>query len=62
MLSGALGHTGPSGAAEVGPGQVAVLRAGSGVEHSEVSAAPQTRFVQVWLTPAEPGGEPSYES
>ena len=31
------------------------------VTHSEVAAAPQTRFVQVWLTPPTPGGEPSYD-
>jgi quercetin 2,3-dioxygenase len=37
-----------------------VLRTGAGVEHSEVAAAPQTRFVQVWLT-AEPEGESSYD-
>ncbi len=61
MLSGALAHDGPTGPATVSPGEVAVLRAGSGVDHAEVAAAPQTRFVQVWLTPAEPGGAPSYD-
>lgn len=60
VLSGALTHSDASGTVEVAPGEVAVLRAGSGVEHSEVAAAPQTRFVQVWLDPAEPGGDPSY--
>ena len=29
--------------------------------HSEFAAAPQTRFVQVWLDPAVPGGESSYD-
>ena len=52
VLTGSLTHTGPdSGATTVGPGSVAVLRAGSGVEHSEIAATPQTRFVQVWLAP-----------
>jgi redox-sensitive bicupin YhaK (pirin superfamily) len=59
VLSGALAHTGPSGAARVEPGQVAVLRTGDGVTHSEVADAPQTRFVQVWLTASAPE-EPSY--
>jgi redox-sensitive bicupin YhaK (pirin superfamily) len=61
VLTGALAHEGPSGSAEVTPGQLAVLRAGAGVEHSEVAAAPQTRFVQVWLNPASPGGDPTYD-
>jgi redox-sensitive bicupin YhaK (pirin superfamily) len=59
ILSGALDHDGPTGRERVEPGQVAVLRTGAGVTHSEVAAAPQTRFVQVWLT--APGTEePSY--
>ena len=61
VLSGAVAHEGPTGTAQVTPGQVAVLRAGTGVDHAETAAAPQTRFIQVWLTPAEPGGEPSYD-
>ena len=60
VLSGALAHTGPDGEARVEPGQAAVLRTGDRVTHAEVAAAPQTRFVQVWLTPAERGGDPSY--
>ena len=61
VLTGALAHEGPTGSVEVTPGQLAVLRAGAGVEHSEVAAGPQTRFVQVWLNPATPGGDPSYD-
>jgi redox-sensitive bicupin YhaK (pirin superfamily) len=38
------------------------LRAGAGVTHSEIAAAPQTRFVQVWLTPDQPGLTPAYSS
>ena len=60
VVSGALAHSGPTGEARVEPGQVAVLRTGAGVTHAEVAAAPQTRFVQVWLT--GPGSEePSYD-
>lgn len=65
VLTGSLVHTGSgsgpgSGSTTVGPGSVAVLRAGSGVEHSEVAASPQTRFVQVWLAPdgSGTGGSP----
>ena len=61
VLSGAVAHEGPTGTAEVTPGQVAVLRAGAGVDHAETAAAPQTRFIQVWLTPTRAGGEPSYD-
>jgi len=61
VVSGAVAHTGPDGAARLEPGQGAVLRTGSGVTHAEVAAGAQTRFVQVWLTPDEPGGGSSYE-
>jgi hypothetical protein len=60
VLSGALRHDGPSGRERVEPGHAAVLRTGAGVTHSETADAPQTRFVQVWLTGAGPE-EPSYE-
>lgn len=62
LLSGALTHTDSSGASTtVTPGEVAVLRTGAGVEHSEVAAAPQTRFVQVWLAPESPDEVASYD-
>jgi redox-sensitive bicupin YhaK (pirin superfamily) len=61
VLSGALAHSGPDGDHRVEPGQVAVLRTGAHVTHAEVAAAPQTRFVQVWLTASTPGGPASYD-
>lgn len=62
VLSGALTHADSTGAtATLSPGEVGVLHAGDGVEHSEVAAAPQTRFVQVWLAPPAPGGPTSYD-
>lgn len=61
VVSGAVEHTGPEGVARVEAGSVAVLRTGDGVEHSEVAAAPQTRFVQVWLTDDAPPDHPSYD-
>jgi redox-sensitive bicupin YhaK (pirin superfamily) len=61
VVSGAVAHTDSLGSeATLGAGRVGHLRAGSGVSHSEFAAAPQTRFVQVWLAPDEPGLEPAY--
>ena len=61
VVSGALAHEGTTGSARVEAGQCAVLRAGAATVHSELAAAPQTRFVQVWLDPAVRGGESSYD-
>jgi redox-sensitive bicupin YhaK (pirin superfamily) len=67
VLSGALDHrdTGAEDGAgrevTVRPGEVQVQSAGSGITHAEVAApGGPVRFVQAWLTPDEPGGEPSY--
>jgi quercetin 2,3-dioxygenase len=61
VVSGALTHQDSLGSATtLRPGQVGHLRAGSGVTHSEIAAAPQTRFVQVWLVPDAEGLAPSY--
>jgi redox-sensitive bicupin YhaK (pirin superfamily) len=65
VVSGALTHadsvSSPAGGSHtLLPGEVGHLRAGAGVEHSEIAAAPQTRFVQVWLR-GEDGEEPSYD-
>lgn len=70
VLSGAVTHHDDlpdrsgdgSGDTTLTPGMVGHLSAGSGVEHSELAAAPQTRFVQVWVTPDEPGRTPAYSS
>lgn len=62
VLSGALTHTDSTvGSATLTPGEAGILHAGEGVEHSEIAAAPQTRFVQVWLTPPATGGPTSYD-
>lgn len=61
VVAGALAHTDSTGRTTVvEPGSVAVLSARSGVEHSEVAAAPQTRFVQVWLA-SDAEGDPTYD-
>lgn len=63
VLSGTLVHTDGTGAAvELGPGECAVLSAGSGVRHSEVAGDGVTRFVQVWLTPDDPDAAPAYRA
>ena len=49
------------GSGVIGPGQVQRLSAGSGVVHSEVADGPEeTRFLQAWVRPDEPGLEPGY--
>jgi redox-sensitive bicupin YhaK (pirin superfamily) len=64
VLTGALRHRDDAGRTGVlGPGDVQLLSAGSGVVHSEVAddtAAGPTRFLQAWLRPDEPGLVPSY--
>ncbi|WP_300681547.1 pirin family protein [Nocardioides sp.] len=50
VVTGALSHRDSLGNEGVlQAGELGWLRASSGVEHSEVAAAPATRFVQVWL-------------
>jgi redox-sensitive bicupin YhaK (pirin superfamily) len=61
VLSGALRHSSSVGSGVVGPGQVQRLSAGSGVVHSEMSNADEeTRFLQAWVRPDEPGTPPDY--
>jgi hypothetical protein len=61
VLSGALRHTSTVGNGVVGPGQVQRLSAGRGVVHAEMADAPgETRFLQSWVRPDEPGTEPDY--
>ncbi len=63
VVEGELTHRDSTGRRTVvGPGDVQRLSAASGVRHEERNdgSAPLT-FLQVWLAPLEPGGEPSYE-
>lgn len=63
VLEGALVHTDTTGSRHVlEAGRAQVLSAGAGVRHSEVAdpASGRCRFVQAWLLPTSPGGEPSY--
>lgn len=60
VLAGRLRHEDDAGrTAEVGPGTVQWLRAGSGVRHREVALG-RTRLVQAWLTPDVEGGSPDH--
>ncbi|GAA5106023.1 pirin family protein [Alloalcanivorax gelatiniphagus] len=63
VLEGALVHTDSARSRHtLEAGRAQVLSAGSGVRHSEVAdpRSGRCRFVQAWLTPSEPGREPSY--
>jgi quercetin 2,3-dioxygenase len=58
VVSGALAHQDASGGTTQPAGELAITRAGSGISHSELAGDSVTRFVQAWLRPGEPGGEP----
>jgi quercetin 2,3-dioxygenase len=63
VVEGELTHRDSQGnESVVRPGDVQRLSAGGGVRHVERNdgAAPLV-FVQMWLAPAKPGGEPAYE-
>ncbi|MFC7308585.1 pirin family protein [Streptomyces monticola] len=63
VVQGELTHRDSTGhESVVRPGDVQRLSAGGGVRHVERNAGqdPLT-FVQMWLAPLEPGGDPSYE-
>ncbi len=62
VVSGALAHTDSEGrSVTLGAGECAVHTAGSGIRHSEHATADgPARFVQVWLTPDDPGAAPRY--
>jgi len=59
VVSGALAHEDESGCVAQPAGELAITRAGTGITHSERAADSATRFVQAWLRPPEPGGEPA---
>jgi redox-sensitive bicupin YhaK (pirin superfamily) len=59
VVSGALAHDDDDGRVVQRPGELAVTRAGRGIVHAERADGVPTRFVQSWLRPDVPGGEPS---
>jgi quercetin 2,3-dioxygenase len=62
VLAGTLTHRDASGGShEVPAGWVQLMSAGSGVTHSETNEhAEPVRYLQMWVTPADSLGEPSY--
>ncbi|MER6047413.1 pirin family protein [Streptomyces sp. NPDC001793] len=63
VVEGELTHRDSTGhATTVRPGDLARLSSAGGVRHVERNDGPvPLRFVQMWLTPRDPGGEPEYE-
>jgi hypothetical protein len=63
VVSGVLRHADDAGhRGEARPGVVQRMSAGSGVRHSEHAGPAGAHYVQMWLQPAAPGGEPAYDT
>ncbi|MGY2128487.1 pirin family protein [Blastococcus sp. SYSU DS0617] len=60
VLAGALRHRWGAGA-RMATGDVAVLRAGTGLVHDEAAGDEGARVLQCYLRPARPTAEPSHE-
>ncbi|MGK2874036.1 MAG: pirin family protein [Nocardioides sp.] len=60
VITGALRHTDSGGmSTDLEPGATGVFTPGDGMSHSEIAAAPATRFVQTWLR-LPPAQAPGY--
>ena len=63
VLEGTLAHQDSMGnKRELKPGEIQLMRAGSGVFHSEFnpSATEEVRLLQIWITPPMRGLQPAY--
>ncbi len=64
VTEGALAHRDSLGnTAQITPGRVQLMSAGTGVRHSEFNPSPTapTRLLQIWFLPKAPGGAPGYQ-
>ena len=61
VLTGSLRHRW-GGGADLAAGDVAVLRAGAGLEHDEVAGPDGARVLQCYLRSADPTAAPSHET
>jgi hypothetical protein len=60
VLAGSLRHRWGDGA-ELAAGDVAVLRAGAGLEHDEVAGTDGARLLQCYLRSADPAAQPTHQ-
>ena len=63
VISGSLEHKDSMGNGRIiRAGELQYMSAGSGVRHSEYnpSATEPVHFLQIWIVPGQPGGEPRY--
>jgi hypothetical protein len=64
VLEGELTHRDSMGnGSTIRPGEVQRMSAGTGVRHSETNPSRErlVHFLQIWIQPSGPGGEPGYE-
>ncbi|MDB5972137.1 MAG: hypothetical protein JWQ90_4587 [Hydrocarboniphaga sp.] len=64
VIEGGLRHRDSTGGTSVIlPGELQLMTAGSGIQHSEMNASPgeAVHFLQIWIVPSERGAAPGYQ-